>query len=306
MNQHDFGVLVKDIGNVVNPFNHLIYQIVILIALYNLISRISFKNISRHRSFIILFSVMVIAIDWFIWNDIMQTIIFAVVLYIYITYHYNNYQQLETFLDIIKNQKQNNKQITNDNKKKIKKQNELLEHMTNMETKQKQELEKMIYNPAPCMPQKEPASYSKLGTNDLRVAYKSDAIEQVITDSKFADTMLNALYGSSQYKNIKPQCTDELLLNNIHMSPEEVVPIDVFRHTKKEFLDNKWLQSKDYKYNDNCPPQLRDGSTRRKNAICSLVGYGNELSECTNQEVTITKAQLDSISNNHLEPIYKC
>ena len=37
-----------------------------------------------------------------------------------------------------------------------------------------------------------------------------------------------------------------------------------------------------------------------KNAICSVVQFGMELSECTNQDNTITHNQLSKISNNKI------
>ena len=52
--------------------------------------------------------------------------------------------------------------------------------------------------------------------------------------------------------------------------------------------------------NDNCIQcKLNSNIHQNKNAICTVVPYGFELSSCTNQDNTITQKQLDNISNNN-------
>ena len=76
---------------------------------------------------------------------------------------------------------------------------------------------------------------------------------------------------------------------------------------------------KENTYNDNCKnckgnkntdntsnsSNLTPNTNTNKNAICSVVKFGQELEECTNQNNSITNKQLDKISTNKIEPIYK-
>ena len=53
-----------------------------------------------------------------------------------------------------------------------------------------------------------------------------------------------------------------------------------------------------YNKNTNKDTNKDKNNNNEKNAICSVVQFGNELGECTNQEDTITNTQLNKISNN--------
>jgi len=57
-----------------------------------------------------------------------------------------------------------------------------------------------------------------------------------------------------------------------------------------------------FNYNDEQTKSKNDNKNNKlnKNAICSVVQYGTELSECSNQEDTITNNQLNKISNNDI------
>ena len=90
--------------------------------------------------------------------------------------------------------------------------------------------------------------------------------------------------------------------------------LDLFRNPKKQFLVDNWLTLKENTYNDNCIncKGNKDNDTKHtkhtnsnKNAICSVVKFGQELEECTNQNNSITNKQLDKISTNKIVPIYK-
>ena len=294
MNERDYNKLVSDMGDGLGSFTQIIYQILIIIALYNFFTRVSYKNISRHKQFIILFVFLIIAIDWFIWNNFNQTVLFSAIILIYVTYNFNNFQQLDTFITQIKNDKKEHTTNT-------KLENSIKATEASRQAKELQDMAALTYNPPKVCKLNEPSSYEKTltMTNKIGLVAMAPPVNQTITDSKFAETMLMALYDTPQYKAIKPNCIDSTLDNDIHMSPEKVVDINEFRNPKKEFLDNKWLSSKDYKYYDNCLHK-----PKAKNAICTVVEFGNELSECTDQEGTISKSQLEAISNNHLDPIY--
>ena len=133
--------------------------------------------------------------------------------------------------------------------------------------------------------------------------------------------MLKKLYNTPQYKNIKKNKIDKALDDNIHYrninSDDNTINnntnIELFRKPKREFLDDRWLNDNyNNSYNDNCKPKCIDnqspdkeigkeiGKEKKKNAICSLVKFGYKLSECTNQDNTITDKQLDTISSNNV------
>jgi hypothetical protein len=297
MNQRDYSLLVSNIGEYLSVFNQILYEILIVIVLYNFFYRITFKNISRHKPFIILFILFCIFLDWFIWKNYIQTALFGSILFIYTSYNYNNNIQLETFINTIKTERREN--ALNDALKRNK-----LAELKAIEHQTQAELEKITYIPPVVAPRCEPASFDEYLPDRLGSKYDVNIKEgekQVITDTKYAQTMLDALYESPQYKAIKPQCSDPMLDNDIHTSLEKVIDINEFRNPKKEFLDNDWLKSNDYRYNDNCESCV---AKKSKNAICTVVEFGNQLSECTDQEGKVSKVQLDKISNNNLKPIY--
>ena len=183
------------------------------------------------------------------------------------------------------------------------------------------------------------------GINDLNSAYSSGIPSIHITDSQFAELQLGNLYDTPQYKNIKKMNTDVSLdnynknqetRNSLYFplevpmnTPTNTLPpesthesesnLDLFRNPKRQFIDNSWLSLKENTYNDNCKnckgnkntdntsnsSNLTPNTNTNKNAICSVVKFGQELEECTNQNNSITNKQLDKISTNKIEPIYK-
>ena len=316
MNQKDYNELLNNISIIITPLNQLLYECLILIILYNLFNVIDFNNIYSHKSFIILVAIIFIGLDWFIWNNHIQTSLFSCVLLIYITYNFNKSKSISTFINSInssrnnyENQKKQNKEI-----EKINNNNKIIKQ------KEKDEIDRITYIPKKfdandCKNNNkspEPFNKNMAGLNDLYVAYPSENLPSThITDSRYAETILNSLYETPQYKNIKKECTDHTLKNDLYKSCDDTKTIaeiedsnlELFRHPKKVFLDSKWLESKDYKYNDNCSGcMLKKPSA--KNAICSVAKFGYELGECTNQEKSVNAQQLDTISTNNLKPIW--
>jgi Ca2+/Na+ antiporter len=320
MNQKAFTELLNNITTLITPLNQLLYECLILILLYNLFNSINFNNISLHKSFIILVSIIFICLDWFIWNNHLQTSLFTCVLLIYITYNFNKSKSISTFIDFINTSRNNYEtQISSNNEiNKIHNNNKIIKQ------KEQDEIDRITYIPKHFDANdinndknKSPEPFDKKisGLNDLYVAYPSENLPIThIVDSRYAETILNSLYETPQYMSIKKQCTDQTLKNNLYKSGDntdtetittdkEGDALELFRHPKKEFLDSKWLESKDYKYNDNCSGCMLK-KPKAQNAICTVAKFGNELEECTNQEDTVNNTQLKNISTNNLSPIW--
>ena len=317
MTQKDFNVLLNNITTIITPLNQLLYECLILIVLYNLFNEITFNKIYSHKSFISLVAIIFIGIDWFIWSNHIQTSLFACVLLIYITYNFNRSRSISTFIDFVNSCKDNyeNENIKNSEIDKINNNNKLIKQ------KEQDDIDRITYIPKHFdvndhknNPNKSPEPFNKniVGLNDLYVAYPSENLPSThITDSRYAETILNSLYETPQYNNTTQQCTDQTLKNDLYQRHDindkkgalEASALALFRNPKKEFLDNKWLESKDNTYNNNCSGCMLK-KPKAQNAICSVAKFGYELEECTNQKDTISDKQLDIISNNNLNPIW--
>lgn len=355
MNQKDFNLLLTNISNELKNVNQLLYQCFVLIIIYYFFKNVMYinpnnnhnhvsSNASRnassnnklHKSFIYLIFVICVIIDWFIWNNYIQTTLFASILIIYIIYNINTSRQISTFINYI-----NDDKMIND----LTLYSEYVQHKDQLQQdlidiREQEKLNKITFVPKDINFNKNinPNAYDKKldGINDLDMAYNSKTSNQRITDSKYSDKELNNLYNTSQYKNINDILLDKPLSNDIYNNMDGNIDsnmdgnmddsldsnidgnmdkdnLNLFRNPKKVFLDDKWLSLKTNTYNDNCKDCLTTQKSqntqtiqnKNKNAICSLVEYGSELEECTNQDSTITNNQLVNISTNKIEPIYK-
>jgi len=328
MNLKEYNNLLEEISNFIKPLNQILYQILILITLYLLFNKLktnqtenntqnTIHNTKTHKSFIILFAILAICLDWFIWNNTIQTALFISILTVYIYYNFQNLNIISTFINFTKEL------------------NNLAPIITEPATKTNNT------NEIPILPIPDifvtgnkiplPFDINNSETKEINEVYKSDKPYISITDTKYAEIMLNDLYNTPQYKNIQQDEIDTTLDNNIHFpinnsgninfehnkNNEEL--LNSFRNPKKEFLVSSWLNTKKRTYNDNCTSckiynassnassnltkDITNNPNRGKNAICSLVYFGRELSECTNQEGTISQNQLDKISNNQVMPL---
>jgi len=177
----------------------------------------------------------------------------------------------------------------------------------NNEKLEQEKINMITFVPKDIIVNYDPEPYQKNleGINEINSAFSSSIPSIRITDSKFADDQLINLYDTPQYKNlenakksvesVESDESDELSNSN---------NINLFKNPKREFLDNKWLTLKENTYNDNCK-SCKSGNNQNKNAICSVVKYGQELEECTNQVNKVNNNQLDKISTNSVTPIYK-
>lgn len=327
MNLKEYNNLLEEISNFITPLNQILYQILILITLYLLFNKLKTNqtenysqntpyNTKTHKSFIILFAILAICLDWFIWNNTIQTTLFISILTVYIYYNFQNLNIISTFINLTKEF------------------NNLAPIITEPITKAN------LTNEIPILPIPNilingnkiplPFDINSTETKEINEVYKSDKPYISITDTKYAEIMLNDLYSTPQYKNIQQDEIDTTLDNNIHFpinnpinnpnsgninfeynkNNEEL--LNSFKNPKKEFLESSWLNVNKRTYNDNCTScktynasscltkDITNNPNRGKNAICSLVYFGRELSECTNQEGTIKPEQLEKINNGHI------
>jgi hypothetical protein len=334
MDKKEFNILINEISEKLNPLNQLLYQCLILIVFYYFFSTV--KKLELHRCFILLFAIICTILDLCIWNNINQTLLFICILGIYITYNIKKDKVMDNFINIM-NTINNNK---NDSIKDLwlkeeieKKNNEEIDKITFVPKNIYEKRNKNKNNSNSDILHPEPYDKSQSEINEVKLAYKPNTTEIYSIDTKYSNTMLNNLYNTPQYKNIKKQSIDKLLDNDIHFSStnnnsNSIINkdnnIELFRKPKVQFLDDKWLSNKDNSYNDNCKTNkcvsthntnnTKNTNTRKntntknttntsdnKNAICSLYEFGTTLSECTNQSNTITDNQLDKISNNSID-----
>ena len=206
MNQKDFNILINIVSDTIKPINQLLYQCLILIVFYYFFTAINFTNISLHKSFTWLFIIICIIIDWFIWNNIIQTLLFASILIIYITYNINIARTVSTFIDTMNK----TKDITD-----INKMNEIynniytdLQRQTLDDSIQENDnaIKEITYIPKYIDLKNNitPSAFDKKldGINELKSAYTSSIPNLHITDSQYAEIMLKDLYDTPQYKNI--------------------------------------------------------------------------------------------------------
>ena len=350
MNQKDFNLLLSNISNSIHPINQLLFECLVLFIFYYLFNTITLKNeIDKNSSnikFIYLICLICILLDWFIWNNCIQTSLFISILIVYIIYNLNNSRNISTFINIVndsRNINNINNQIENENN------NNRLEAEYE-KTKEQDKLNMITFIPKEIdyknpnnNPNYKPNPYEKklTGIYELNSAYSSGIPSLHLTDSEFAVQQLNNLYDTPQYKNIKKKLSDKSLDNynekddkepsvssffiiNKNENEDEYeneesyyqdTNLELFRKPRREFLDSKWLDLKENTYNDNCKncksnsksntTNTNTNTNTNKNAICSVVKFGQELEECTNRKNIVNHNQLNKISNNKIEPIYK-
>lgn len=96
MNNKEYNQFINDISTCLSPLNQILYQIFTLITLHILFTKIQ-TNYSIHKSFVILYALLIISLDWFIWNNVVNTGLFICILLIYIKYNQNYFNLVDTF-----------------------------------------------------------------------------------------------------------------------------------------------------------------------------------------------------------------
>lgn len=310
MREKEYNDLLKNVSVGLGGLNQVIYELLVLLVLYIFINRI-YSSISSNpgflsrnsKSVIILFSIFAVVLDWFIWFNPIQTLLFTAVLVIYIRYNLTNLQIISTFIDLTGQTSRGVDAapiLPSDESSRTSWEPAAIASM---------DLVSLPYDTKNIRPFGILA-YDK--TDALRVpindAYKPGKPYVTITDSAYAKVMLDELYQTPQYQNSHvPDEIDSSLANDIHypdsakQETNDAALLNSFRNPTRQFLDSHWLTG-DGTYNDICKlPNCRVKSNgANRDAICNVVPFGKPLEQCTNQENTVSINQLDKISNNEI------
>ena len=305
---------IKDLSKYLNPVNHMIYEIIIIISIFTFIKKFEIENdnenyvtsLKHAKSFIILVCIFAVLLDWLIWFDFTGTIIFACILCIYVYYNFTNMNNIAKFMNML--------DVTSSNYSDIL----INPDDAALKAKEDEEIRKLTLIPSEIRnntSQPVPFDKQEISINDYNDAYNFDRkTYKTLTDNEYAQTMLNKLHDSPYYKSLQPQQLDVFKPQDINYSFKEIsiqksnnndddqVLLNSFQNPQRIFLDKTWLEKNNRYYNDNC---VSCKGTSSGNSPCNIVEYGKKLEKCTNDHGNVTEKQLESISNNQLEPIYK-
>ena len=285
---------ITELSEYLKPINHIIYEIVILISLYTLLNQNHIRPSKYTKSFVILVCIFAVLLDWFIWVDYTRTILFASILCIYVYYNFTNMKNISNFMNMLDETSSNYSNII------------INPDDATLKAKEDEEIRKLTLIPSDIrnnITPPQPFDKQELSTNDYNDAYNFDRkTYKTLTDNQYAQNMLTKLHDSPYYKSIQPQQLDIFKANvidypNLEINTEaNTVLLNSFQNPQRIFLDKTWLEKRTY--NDNCV-------SCKGNSPCNIVEYGQKLEKCTDDHGNITEKQLEVISNNQVEPIYK-
>ena len=214
MNQKNFNSILKDASKEFNSFNQLLYQILILIIIYNMFARI--ENIKIHKSFIYLVLVISIILDLGMWNNYIQSSLFIAIIIIYSSYNFNKSRTVDLFINTMNNTNLKYKQHKQTIKENYK--NELETNLKNENDIKEITFIPKHFNNNNTNTNVFPEPYTKYdaSNNQINIVYKGTQPNTFITDSHYAQIMLNELYNTYNYKNIDETCLDKSLDNNLN------------------------------------------------------------------------------------------
>lgn len=320
MKEKEYNDLLANVSSRIGGINQIIFEVLILLVLYIFINRILSSKTDGYiflsnnsKSVVILLCIFAVALDWFIWNNLLQTLLFASILLIYIRYNINNFKLISTFINMTGNELQTANALS-------------ISSEPVVDTKEcsapvipELDLVSLPYDNKNVHPYGIMAfDKTESSIHAINDVYKSDKPYVTITDSAYAKIMLNELYQTPQYQNTHTYNEiDSSLANDIHYSANnssqnqnmtdnerDVALLNSFKNPEKRFLDDRWLSSNGT-YNDNCKVSGCGKETpivgKKKDAICNVVHFGKPLEQCTNQENTISIDQLENISNNEIK-----
>jgi hypothetical protein len=195
MKEQDYNHLITTFSGYLAPINQLLYEILVIITLYIFIRRIPTNGeyMSRNSlSVIIIFAILAMGIDWLIWCNPTQTILFGAILMIYIRYNMNSLQLISGFINMT-GEYAEQYQLSRDT---ITKECDAprIPEMVDLP------YDTMVIKPYGIM------AYDKTtaSTNEIHNAYQQGQPPATITDSNYARIMLNELYKTPQYRNNHP------------------------------------------------------------------------------------------------------
>ena len=285
---------ITELSEYLKPVNHIIYEIVILISLYTLLNQNYIRLTKYTKSFVLLVCIFAVMLDWFIWFDCTRTILFAAILCIYVYYNFRNMRNIANFMNMLDETSSNYSNII------------INPDDATLKAKEDEEIRKLTLIPSDIrnnITPPQPFDKNELSINDYNDAYNFDRkTYKTLTDNEYAQSMLNKLHDSPYYKSIQPQQLDIFKANvidypNLEINTEaNTVLLNSFQKPQRIFLDKTWLEQRTY--NDNCV-------SCKGNSPCNIVEYGKKLEKCTDDHGNITDKQLEVISNNQVEPIYK-
>ena len=309
MKEQEYNHLIATLSSFLAPINQLLYEILVIAAIYIYLERIqsSTRSLSylsnNSSSVIIIFTILAIGVDWCIWCNSVQTILFGAILLIYIRYKMSNMQLISSFINMTGEYADAAQFEQSDS-------NDL--EVQKCQTPRIPEMVDLPYDTTEVKPFGIMAyDKNESSINTIHDAYKSDQPPATITDSKYAQIMLNELYQTPQYRNNHPPNEiDSSLANDIPQlwqntlgtlgntlrnlgslktssllnTPEldnTLLPktpelgntlsdkelLDSFRHPKRNFIDNRWLSTPMIStYNDNnlCKSRNNIGTSKHK------------------------------------------
>ena len=204
MNNKEYNNFIYECSSILEPINQLLYHILILITLYFLFNKITNDNIEKNSNSnymqrttrcIILFTIIVIFIDWFIWHNIINTSFFISILIIYIYYNLQNIKLIYIFINTTEHLNSINILDTNTSSISINKKNNIsniskCDIPLNLSKYTKQHTINM-------QKQKDPLPYNKENNNTIIDVFKTDKPNTYITDKNYAEIILHNLYPDS-------------------------------------------------------------------------------------------------------------
>ena len=204
MNNKEYNNFIYECSSILEPINQLLYHILILITLYFLFNKITNDNIEKNSNSnymqrttrcIILFTIIVIFIDWFIWHNIINTSFFISILIIYIYYNLQNIKLISIFINTTEHLNSINILDTNTSSISINKKNNIsniskCDIPLNLSKYTKQHTINM-------QKQKDPLPYNKENNNTIIDVFKTDKPNTYITDKNYAEIILHNLYPDS-------------------------------------------------------------------------------------------------------------
>ena len=212
MNNKEYNNFIYECSSIIEPINQLLYHILILITLYFLFNKLTNDNIEKNSNSnymqritrcIILFTIIVIFIDWFIWHNIINTSFFISILIIYIYYNLQNIKLISIFINTTENlNKTEHLNLidildtnTDTDTTRINKQHNSYKISKcdiplNLSKYTKQHTRNM-------QKQKDPLPYNKENNNTIIEVFKTDKPNTYITDKNYAEIILHNLYPDS-------------------------------------------------------------------------------------------------------------
>lgn len=310
-----FNQFVVQLGIILNQFNQIIYEIVILLLIFVFLKKTanniaiptihntttSNKTEKDKYNFIYLFVLFSIVIDWYMWGNCFQSLLFAVILILYIMFTVKNQGVMDTFIDyvnIMQDETNRASNIEHDQQYKIMVEKQNQERVND-------EIEKLTFYP----PDMDPKYMNNIQYFD-KTKYKLNEIDGTFesllpsnTVNDYTKAALEPLYESPQYRNIAKNDIDKYLDDDIHnRKPQKTDHHDfeniaLFANPKKQFLDSNWYTAKLPYYNDHCY-----SNTEQQN---DFVKFGYKLENCTNEHNKLLDQTLTQINNNNVSPVLK-